>query len=263
LWRLDKVLGGDAHHLNLGGGPWFAGLGWKNLEGVASPLNPLPFRFSPDCVFPFADNSFDLVYSSHMLEHLDPPSIVRVLVEARRVVRPGGHFIVKVPDYELLLQKWRKGDASFFSDRFWDFSSVTWTWPVKSVPDTLANRASYIICGYWNAAYGEHFDRALQRAAGGYNGPVPMSEQALQDLLNTNDPSHIAATLRVAARDSEPNPTFNHQSAWTRKEFAGLLADAGFHVETAADDEAVVRRFSRIPKMRDMQDVSAYAVARK
>ncbi len=263
LWHLNNAVGGDNRFLNLGGGPWFGALGWKNLEGVPSPLNPEPFRFSPDCVFPFPDGKFDLVYSSHMLEHLDPASVGRVLGEAYRVLRPGGHIVVKVPDYETLLRKWQQGDESFFSNEYWDFSSVRWTWPVKSVPDTLANRASYIICGYWNAVYGDHFDRTLQRDVGGYNGPVPMPSAELEALLGTGDPSHIAATLRQKARAADPNPTFNHQTAWTRGEFSALLVDAGFTVEIDRDDVAVIRRFPAIPKVRDMQAVSAYFAAKK
>ncbi|MHA2298877.1 MAG: class I SAM-dependent methyltransferase [Candidatus Hodarchaeales archaeon] len=41
----------------------------------------------------FSDNSFDTVSISHSLHHLD--SINRVLAEMKRVLKPGGHFILQ------------------------------------------------------------------------------------------------------------------------------------------------------------------------
>ena len=52
------------------------------------------------CALPFADASFDLVISSECIEHtLDPR---RALAEIHRVTRPGGHFVITVPN-----QVWR------------------------------------------------------------------------------------------------------------------------------------------------------------
>ncbi|MQL52258.1 methyltransferase domain-containing protein [Desulfofundulus thermobenzoicus] len=38
--------------------------------------------------WPFADNEFDLVYASHVLEHLD--DVVRAVEEIHRITKPGG-----------------------------------------------------------------------------------------------------------------------------------------------------------------------------
>lgn len=46
---------------------------------------------------PFADDAFDLVYSSNVLEHVADPR--RVLDESLRVLRPGGYLHVVVPNY--------------------------------------------------------------------------------------------------------------------------------------------------------------------
>lgn len=46
---------------------------------------------------PFADNSFDVVFSSTVLEHTDDPW--RVLDEAIRVLRPGGYLQFVFPNY--------------------------------------------------------------------------------------------------------------------------------------------------------------------
>ncbi len=46
---------------------------------------------------PFADASFDAVFSFHLIMHLDPAQTRAVLAEAHRVLRPGGRFIFDFP----------------------------------------------------------------------------------------------------------------------------------------------------------------------
>ena len=45
---------------------------------------------------PFADCTFDLVFSDNVLEHLDRPLLV--FEEVKRVLKPGGRFIFKTPN---------------------------------------------------------------------------------------------------------------------------------------------------------------------
>ncbi|MGH8719569.1 MAG: class I SAM-dependent methyltransferase [Burkholderiales bacterium] len=49
---------------------------------------------------PFADDSVEVVYHSHMLEHLDRDIAKTFLVEVRRVLKPGGIQRIAVPDFE-------------------------------------------------------------------------------------------------------------------------------------------------------------------
>ena len=60
---------------------------WDLADGDATTLPGL------------AAESFDFVYSSHCLEHLDEPG--RALRRWWEVVKPGGHLIVVVPDFQL------------------------------------------------------------------------------------------------------------------------------------------------------------------
>jgi SAM-dependent methyltransferase len=47
-------------------------------------------------IIPYADNSFDLVFSDNVMEHIQSPSIV--LKEIKRVLKPGGVFLSKTPN---------------------------------------------------------------------------------------------------------------------------------------------------------------------
>jgi SAM-dependent methyltransferase len=49
---------------------------------------------------PFADESVDVVYHSHLLEHLDREVAPRFLIEIRRVLKPNGILRIVVPDFE-------------------------------------------------------------------------------------------------------------------------------------------------------------------
>lgn len=51
---------------------------------------------------PFKDGTADVVYHSHVLEHLDKPIAFGFLQEAWRVLKPGGILRAVVPDFEMM-----------------------------------------------------------------------------------------------------------------------------------------------------------------
>jgi predicted SAM-dependent methyltransferase len=67
----------------------------------------------------FAHDSFDEVYASHVLEHLDPRlALEPTLKEWRRVLRPGGRLCVSVPDLEVLCELFLDRDRLNLNERF-------------------------------------------------------------------------------------------------------------------------------------------------
>jgi predicted SAM-dependent methyltransferase len=64
---------------------------------------------------PHPDRSVDVVYSSHMVEHLDRDEAMRFLREARRVLVPGGIIRIAVPDLRFHVDRYlRQHDADLF-----------------------------------------------------------------------------------------------------------------------------------------------------
>jgi len=49
----------------------------------------------------FDDESFDVVFASNLLEHLERPQSDRLLAGARRVLRPGGRLLLMQPNFRL------------------------------------------------------------------------------------------------------------------------------------------------------------------
>jgi SAM-dependent methyltransferase len=66
---------------------------------------------------PIQDKSVEALYSSHMLEHLDRSAAREFLKEATRVLVPGGHLRIVVPDLRRRVDQYvADGDADKFLD---------------------------------------------------------------------------------------------------------------------------------------------------
>jgi len=74
----------------------FENLDGRNLNGVdhVGSVYPLPFD----------DNSFDLLYSSHVLEHFHRKETLNVLKEWVRVLKPDGIIRLSVPSLENIIK---------------------------------------------------------------------------------------------------------------------------------------------------------------
>lgn len=246
--------------LNVGGGSEFAHFRWLNLDGAPGPANPSPFRFDPACRFPLGDRSVRTVYTSHCLEHLDDPTVDRVLDEARRVLAAPGRLVVKIPDFDRGLSTWRAGDESFFDAERWGMARLTTLWARRGVQDTLDTRAAMVFCGFWNDAYGDHYaDRREDER--GYHGPAVIAPEVLRRMAHESSPHALAAALRQHVVRSESSYHFNHQNAWSRDELRRLLELHGFVVETT-DADAVIAAASDIPGIVDLRAESMYCLAR-
>ncbi len=63
-----------------------------------------------DAPLPFNDNSVDVFYSSHTLEHIWPDRLHFVLSEVYRSLKAGGTIRVVVPDIDIAIRDYVKGD---------------------------------------------------------------------------------------------------------------------------------------------------------
>jgi hypothetical protein len=243
--------------LNIGGGVHFNYPGWINLEEAVGERNPLSFRLSSDCVFPVRSGSIQLIYSSHCLEHLDDATVARVLSEARRVIARTGRLIIKIPDFDEVLRRWKSNDLVYFDQ--WGLEEIVGTWGASGILDNIDTRASMVFCGFWNGHWGNHFGggprKVVEKA---YHGPARLDRTQLHDLLATRDPRSISQVLVSHVVRNETDYSFNHRNAWSRDECARLLRKSGFKVEIDSDATSVVARHESIPDIRNMLSISAY-----
>lgn len=87
----QRLLGDDWKTLDI--------LPGENVDIVADIEQPLPIK----------DNSYDLIYMSHILEHVTWYNTVTVLKELLRILKPGGTIEIFVPDIDKIISAYQKG----------------------------------------------------------------------------------------------------------------------------------------------------------
>jgi predicted SAM-dependent methyltransferase len=91
--------------LHLGCGARNFGSGWVHIDGGEHPhLHSRNVAW-----LPFADDAVDLIYASHLLAYFDRQEAADVLLEWRRVLKPGGVLRLAVPDFEVLARLYVEG----------------------------------------------------------------------------------------------------------------------------------------------------------
>jgi SAM-dependent methyltransferase len=59
---------------------------------------------------PFADASQDVVYSSHLIEHLDPQTLTHIFQESYRILKKGGYLRAEAPDLQKMIDAYQNND---------------------------------------------------------------------------------------------------------------------------------------------------------
>jgi predicted SAM-dependent methyltransferase len=68
---------------------------------------------------PFPDSSVDLIYAEHVLEHFSIRSVLNLLADCRRVLKPGGRLSVVVPDARIYADAYCSGqDLAAFRAKY-------------------------------------------------------------------------------------------------------------------------------------------------
>jgi len=105
-WRIDVskfIAPGEPVQLNIGCGP-NAKSGWVNIDLGPGGDVVLDVREG----LPFDDDSCDLIYSEHFLEHLIyPDESMPFLEECRRVLEADGRIEIGVPDARYVVESCR------------------------------------------------------------------------------------------------------------------------------------------------------------
>jgi len=89
---------------------------------------------------PFNDSTVDLIYSCHMLEHLDQNETKVFFNESFRVLKPNGILRIVVPDFQILVDKY-KIDKDV--DKF-----VYGSFLVGKKPKSILKKLQYLIQGH-------------------------------------------------------------------------------------------------------------------
>lgn len=64
--------------------------------------------------FPIKSNSLEIVYTSHVIEHLRNNDVILMFNEVYRCLKPSGFFRITCPDIDLEFEAYQNNDKEFF-----------------------------------------------------------------------------------------------------------------------------------------------------
>jgi len=92
-------------YLNLGCGMHYSlASEWTNIDFVSTGAGVLAYNLLNG--LPYEDDSFDLVYHSHVLEHFSKNDGEKFIKECMRVLKPGGVLRIAIPDLEQIVRNY-------------------------------------------------------------------------------------------------------------------------------------------------------------
>lgn len=104
--RLEKR---NVIKLELGSGAKKGKNGWTTVDMSGADIN-----YDLRKGIPLGNNSVDVIYSSHLLEHIPYKMLVPFIQECRRVLKQDGHLSVCVPNARLFVEAYL--DGRYFGD---------------------------------------------------------------------------------------------------------------------------------------------------
>jgi prepilin-type processing-associated H-X9-DG protein len=115
-WRHAVASGnGRALHLHLGCGAKYLP-GFVNVD--ANPLRKVDLWLDVRCGLPYRANSVSSIYSTHMIEHLYPDELERLLRECARALKPGGGLRIVVPSLRNAILAYQENRYDWFPGNF-------------------------------------------------------------------------------------------------------------------------------------------------
>ncbi len=97
--------------------------GWLNSDIEPKLKGILYLDATQD--FPIGDNSFDYIFSEHMIEHITYNDAKRMISECFRVLKPVGVIRISTPDLSFLVDLY-KDNKSEVQTQFIRYSTDTW-----------------------------------------------------------------------------------------------------------------------------------------
>ena len=94
---------------------------WVNSDILPGPGVDIPGNILDG--LPIPNESFDYVSSQHALQDLLIFDQVKALTELRRILKPGGVLRLSLPDLDLAIDAYKRGDRDHFL--IWDWETIS------------------------------------------------------------------------------------------------------------------------------------------
>ncbi len=82
--------------------------GWINIDNNSdNNIQKLDLNWDMRNPLPFEQDSIDYIFNEHFFEHLTPEDGVKVMVDLRRILKPGGTLRIAMPDLEVIVNSYQ------------------------------------------------------------------------------------------------------------------------------------------------------------
>lgn len=123
--------------LNIGCGAHFH-TDWANID--VQPQSSAVMGFDARTPLPYPDACFDMVYHSHVLEHLPRTAAPGFVADCRRVLKPGGVLRIAIPDLECIAREYlRQMEAAEAGD---EAAGARYDWILLELIDQIGRHRS-------------------------------------------------------------------------------------------------------------------------
>ncbi len=177
---INKLSKNEKVYLNLGCGKHYKEP-WINIDYYST--NFTVFACDLTKKFPLFDECSDIVYASHVLEHFDRDEAKHFLAECKRVLKPGGHIRLVLPDLEEICKEYLKNleDA-----RHGDISAAArYEWITIELLDQLVrNTSGGYMADFWSQEQIECQDYITSRIGTEFINSRSQSKLAKQNMPN-------------------------------------------------------------------------------
>jgi len=229
--------------INVGAGS-FSHPDWINVDKISKFYKN---KQSPNVVdwdllslkpLPFANNSIDLIYSSHVIEHISDEAAKNFFSESFQKLKKGGGIRIVCPDIKYLFDAYKRGDKTLF-------------FPIRDYgkKNQVTSSEYYSLPIIKDASIQQLFLWAFARQASIYHNRAtkPLIDKEV-DRLFSNNPFEEALDICVQLCDiniQKERPE-EHINWWTENKLMKFLKEAGF-------DTVLRSRYGQsiFPEMRD------------
>ena len=160
--------------------------------------------------FPFDDNSIEIIYSSHTIEHIDDESVKNMLKESFRILKDDGILRITCPDAGLLLNSIKNKVDSFWN---WRHEWFTKRFDIKpseiELEDFLVREISTARCRFFE------------------NVIYPLHPEQIKEKMNDLDDDDFLQWMVEKNSFNQNTPQY-HINYWTYEKIIKMCFEAGF-----------------------------------
>ena len=191
---------------------WYASNRANTLNGIQYDL----FSLEP---LPIADNSAEVAYSSHTIEHISNAAAQNMFNEVHRILKPQGIFRITTPNMDLEYRAYRENDRHYF---YWiDAYSIRKNWERVKYNRSLSDASieQIFLTHFASSVSTLHVDGAPERIDDEELN-VLFEKLKYEEALD-----YCIAKCSIETQKKYPG---NHINWWNFKKASSMLTKAGF-----------------------------------